>query len=78
MLKIKLYQTGKKHQRQYRIVVMEAKTKRDGTYVESIGLYNPITSEVSVDKELATKWLENGAQPTDTVANILKKEGLIK
>ena len=78
MIKLRLFQTGKKHQRQFRIVAMEARTKRQGKYIEQIGLYNPTTKEVKVDAEIAKKWLDNGAQPTETVKNILIKEGIIK
>lgn len=78
MIKLRLFQTGKKHQRQYRIVAMEARTKRQGEYIEQVGLYNPTTKEVKVDAEIAKKWLQTGAQPTETVENILIKEGIIK
>ena len=78
MIKLRLFQTGKKHQRQYRIVAMEARTKRQGKYIEQVGLYNPSTKEVKVDVEIARKWLASGAQPTETVKNILVKEGILK
>ena len=78
MIKLRLFQTGKKHQRQFRIVAMEARTKRQGKYIEQIGLYNPSTKEIKVDAEIAKKWLDNGAQPTETVKHILIKEGIIK
>ncbi len=78
MVKIKLFQTGKKHQRQYRIVVVEERTRRQSDYAESLGWYNPRTKELQLDKELAAKWLKNGAQPTETVKNILIKQGVIK
>ncbi len=78
MIKLRLFQTGKKHQRQFRIVATEARTKRQGAYLESFGWYNPRTSEVKINNELAKKWLNKGAQPTVTVKNFLIKEGIIK
>jgi small subunit ribosomal protein S16 len=78
MIKLRLFQTGKKHQRQYRIVAMEARTKRQSDYAESLGWYNPRTKELQLNKESVQKWLTNGAQPTETVKNLLIKEGLIK
>lgn len=78
MVKLRLFQTGKKHQRQFRIVAMEARTKRQGAYLESLGWYNPRTSEIKINADLAQKWLEKGAQPTVTVKNFLIKEGILK
>jgi small subunit ribosomal protein S16 len=80
MLKIRLKRTGRKGQPHYRIVVMESSKPRDGKVVEEIGYYNPRTSPTTfdVDKEAAEKWLKNGAQPTDTVAQHFVKLGLIK
>lgn len=78
MVKLRLFQTGKKHQRQYRIVAMEERTKRQSDYNEELGWYNPVTKEVKIDKDLAKKWLDNGAQPTETVMGILVKQGIIK
>ncbi|PWU22896.1 30S ribosomal protein S16 [Candidatus Cerribacteria bacterium 'Amazon FNV 2010 28 9'] len=73
MLKIKLSRTGKTHQPSYRIVVVEAKSKRDGKYVENLGHYNPVTKDFVVDTAKYGTWLTKGAQPTLTVANLLKK-----
>lgn len=78
MVKIRLFQTGKKHQRQYRIVAMQDRTKRQSNYSEEIGWYNPVTKEVKVDKDIANKWLNNGAQPTETVKGIFIKQGILK
>ena len=78
MVKLRLLQTGKKHQRQFRIVAIESSRKRDSSAIETIGWYNPRTSEIEVDKEAAQKWINAGAQPTETVKNILTKEGVIK
>jgi len=73
MLKIKLHRTGKSHQPSYRIVVVEARSKRDGKYLENLGHYNPVTKELVADKDLVASWIGKGAQPTPTVANLLKK-----
>ena len=71
---------GKKHAPYYRIVAADSRSPRDGRIIEEIGTYNPIKEEgnVTVNKELALKWLKNGAKPTDTVRNILSKEGIMK
>lgn len=71
---------GKKGKPFYRIVAADSRSPRDGRIIESIGTYNPTTNpaEVKVDSELAEKWLKNGAQPSDTVRNILSKEGIMK
>lgn len=78
MVKLRLLQTGKKHQRQFRIVAIESTKKRDSKALETIGWYNPRTSEHKIDKDAAKKWIDNGAQPTETVKNLLIKEGVIK
>ena len=63
----------------YRIVVADSRYPRDGRVIEEIGTYNPTLqpSEVKVDADKAKQWLANGAQPTDTVKALLKKEGII-
>ena len=63
----------------YRIIVADSRAPRDGTFVEEIGYYNPLTdpAELKVDNERAAQWLKNGAQPTDTVRALLKKSGAI-
>lgn len=75
MLKIKLIRFGKKNQPHYRIVVQEAKTKRDGKYVESLGHYAPSQEpkKLELDYEKYQAWLKKGAQPTETVASLAKK-----
>jgi len=64
----------------YRIVAADSRYPRDGRFIESIGYYDPTRepAEVKLDKELALKWLNNGAQPSDTVRNILSKQGVMK
>ncbi len=71
MLKIKLFQRGKKHQRTYRIVVAEARSKRDGKFVADLGFYNPQTKELHFNKKELAKWQEQGAQLTAGVRRLL-------
>ncbi len=75
MLKIKLARFGKRNQPHYRIVVNEARSKRDGQYVEMIGAYAPAQQpkQFQLDLERYDYWLEHGAQPTETVASLAKK-----
>ena len=79
-VKIRLRRMGAKKRPFYRIVVADSRYPRDGRFIEEIGYYNPIVepAEVKLDKELAMKWLKNGATPTDTVRDILSKEGVMK
>ena len=76
--KIRLQRGGRKGQAFYRIVIADARAPRDGKFTEKIGTYNPNTNPATVDLnfERALYWVENGAQPTDTVRNILKAEGV--
>ena len=76
MVKIRLRRMGAKKNPYYRIVVADSKSPRDGRFIEEIGTYNPLASpsEVKVDVERAEYWIKNGAQPTDTVRAILKKQ----
>lgn len=80
MVKIRLTRTGRKHQPHYRIVAIDSRKKRDGDYLEKIGYYNPRTKPptLQLDKELLQKWLDRGAQPTDTVFDLLVREGILK
>ena len=80
MLKIRLRRIGAKKAPFYRIVVAESRYARDGRFVEEIGTYNPLVdpAEIKVDAEKVQKWLDSGAQPTETVKSILAKNGLIK
>jgi len=77
-VKIRLTRLGSKRNR---IVVADARSPRDGRIIEQIGTYNPASvnaPEVKIDEELALKWLKDGAKPTDTVHNILSKQGILK
>jgi small subunit ribosomal protein S16 len=80
MVKLRLKRMGKKGSPFYRIVAADSRSPRDGRFIEQIGTYNPTVEEnkVTLNKELAMKWLNNGAQPTDTVRSILSKEGVMK
>ena len=73
MLKIKLTRIGKKGQPQYRIVVIEARDKNRGKYIELLGTYNPLVKPATMTMELAkyNAWLAKGAQPTDTVRKLV-------
>lgn len=79
-VKIRLTRLGSKRNPFYRIVVADARSPRDGI-IEQLGTYNPAhvnAPEVKIDEELALKWLHDGAKPTDTVHNILSREGILK
>ncbi len=78
-VKIRLRRMGAKKAPFYRIVVADSRYPRDGRFIEEIGTYNPVAtpSEIKVDAEKAKQWIANGAQPTDTVKAILKKEGIL-
>lgn len=79
MVKIRLRRMGAKKNPFYRIVVADSRFPRDGRFIEEIGYYNPMEepSVVKLDPEKAKKWMENGAQPTDTVRDLFKKHGVI-
>lgn len=80
MVKLRLTRIGKKKAPFYRIVAADQNAPRDGRFIEEIGTYDPTKdpSEFHVNEELAKKWLANGAQPTETVAKILKSVGITK
>ena len=79
-VKIRLKRLGSKKNPFYRVVVADERSPRDGRFIEEIGYYNPLTDpvDIKIDAEKATKWLKNGAQPTETVRSILKKSDIIK
>ena len=77
-VKIRLKRMGAKKKPYYRIVVADDNTKRDGIAIEELGSYNPLgEKEVKIDAEAAKKWLANGAQPTETVKALFKKNGIM-
>ena len=80
MVKIRLKRMGAHKKPFYRVVVADARSPRDGKFIEEIGYYNPMVEpkEIKIDSEKAKKWLDNGAQPTDTVRTLFKKSGIIE
>jgi len=78
-VKIRLQRHGKKQKPFYWIVAADARSKRDGRYLEKLGTYNPITNPATIDLNVdsAVKWLNNGAQPTDTARAILSYKGAL-
>ncbi len=78
-VKIRLRRMGAKKAPCYRIVVADSRYPRDGRFIEEIGFYNPMRepAEVTVDADKAKKWISNGAQPTETVRDLLKKTGVL-
>ncbi|CAM3585771.1 30S ribosomal protein S16 [Erysipelothrix urinaevulpis] len=79
-VKLRLRRMGSKQKPFYRIVAADSRAPRDGRFIEIIGYYDPTTSPavVKVDEELAMKWLNVGAQPSDTVRSILSRNGIMK
>ena len=79
-VKLRLKRMGKKFKPFYRIVAADSRSPRDGRDIEVIGTYDPNTNPqtINVDADLALKWLKNGAQPSDTVRNILSSQGIMK
>ena len=80
MVKIRLRRTGAKKQPSYRVVVADSRAPRDGRYIEIIGYYNPRTepSTINIQEDRVLYWLSVGAQPTDTVQNLLKRIGTLE
>lgn len=78
-VKIRLRRMGAKKAPFYRVVVADSRYPRDGRFIEEIGYYNPLSDpvEIVIDGEKAKKWISNGAQPTDTVKALLKKNGVL-
>lgn len=72
MLKIRLKRLGAKKAPIYRIIVINSTTKREGRPIQELGFYNPKSKEMKLDKATAESWISKGAQPTDTVAYLLK------
>ena len=79
MVKIRLRRMGAKKAPFYRVVVADSRFARDGRFIEEIGYYDPTQnpSVVSIDADKAKQWLSNGAQPTDTVRELLKKASVL-
>ena len=79
MVKIRLRRMGAKKNPYYRLVVADSRSPRDGRCIEEIGTYDPLANPatINVDVEKAQTWIKNGAQPTDTVRALLKKNGVL-
>jgi len=77
-VKIRLKRMGAKKRPFYRVIVADSRSPRDGKFIDHIGHYNPLSEpvEVKIDSEKAIKWLNDGAQPTDTVKALFKKHGV--
>ena len=80
MVKIRLRRVGAKGKPSYRLVVTDARSPRDGAFIDIIGHFNPLTDPetVAIDEEKARHWLKHGAQPTETAARLLAKAGIIE
>jgi small subunit ribosomal protein S16 len=78
-VKIRLKRVGKTKAPSYRVVVADARSPRDGRIIESIGWYNPLVepSAIKIDEEKALRWLNVGAQPTESVTSLLKRTGIL-
>ena len=78
-VKIRLRRMGAKKAPFYRVVVADSRYPRDGRFIEEIGYYNPLTNpvEVKIDGDKAKQWISNGAQPTETVKALLKKNNIL-
>ena len=79
-VQIRLKRMGAKKAPFYRIIVADARSPRDGRFIDTLGTYNPLTNpaEIKVKEEETLNWLTKGAQPTDTVKNILSKAGIME
>lgn len=76
-VRIRLTRMGSRSKPYYRIVASDSRRPRDGQYIEQIGTYNPAIDEIKVDEEVAMKWLNQGALPTDTARSLLSKKGVM-
>ncbi|KPB04340.1 30S ribosomal protein S16 [Bacillus sp. CHD6a] len=79
-VKIRLKRMGSKKSPFYRIVVADSRSPRDGRFIETVGTYNPVMqpAEVKINEDLALKWLQDGAKPSDTVRNLFSNEGIME
>lgn len=79
MLRIRLRRVGAKKKPSYRVVVADSRSPRDGVFVDQLGHYDPMTDPptISIDEDKALKWLGNGAQPSEPVARMMRKIGLL-
>jgi small subunit ribosomal protein S16 len=79
LLRIRLRRVGKKKRPAYRVVVADSRAPRDGAFIETLGIYDPLTdpATVKIDEEKARKWLSQGARPSETVAKLFVRQGLL-
>ena len=77
-VKLRLTRMGAKKRPTYRIVATDSRRPRGGQYLELIGTYSPLEYQVKINEEVALKWLNTAAIPTDTVRNLFSKEGIMK
>ncbi len=79
MIKLRLRRMGAKKRPSYRIVAAESRFPRDGRFIEAIGFYDPLTepATITLKEDRIRHWLSNGAQPTDTVRDILRRHGIV-
>lgn len=79
-VRIRLKRMGAKKRPFYRVVVADSRSPRDGRFIEEIGYYDPLREpvEIKIDVEKALKWLQNGAQPSDTARSLLSKAGVMQ
>ncbi len=80
MVKIRLRRMGAKKHPFYRLVVADARSPRDGRFIDEIGYYDPTRDPavVKIDAEKAMRWMQNGAQPTDTARSLLRQAGILR
>lgn len=78
-VKIRMKRMGSKLKPFYRVVVADSRAPRDGRFIQEVGFYNPLKeNELKLDEEVIMDWLKKGAQPSDTVRNLLQKQGIMK
>lgn len=79
-VKMRLRRMGAKKAPFYRVVVADERAPRDGKFIDEVGYYNPLTdpADIKFNVEKTEKWLNDGAQPTETVKSLLKKSGIVK
>jgi len=79
LLRIRLRRVGKKKRPAYRVVVADSRAPQRGAFIETIGLYDPLTepATVNIDQEKVQKWLQQGARPSETVAKLLARQGIL-
>jgi len=80
MVKLRLKRSGSKKKPFYRIVAVDSRERRDGSFIELVGTYNPLeeSNKYNIKEEVAMKWLKEGAMPTDTVRSIFSQVGIME